>query len=143
MSPRKAGHSIAIDDFGTGYSSLQYLQGLPMDALKIDKSFVDTTGRKSATSTVTLHITGMARELGLLTLCDGIETEEQAAYLREHGVDFAQGWLFSRARPAPRNAFARLLPFSVPFIFRTLLLVAFLRRCSARTQIFYGTIGRC
>lgn len=94
MSPRKAGHSIAIDDFGTGYSSLQYWQGLPMDALKIDKSFVDTTGRKSATSTVTLHITGMARELSLLTLCDGIETEEQAAYLREHGVDFAQGWLF-------------------------------------------------
>lgn len=103
MSPRKAGHSIAIDDFGTGYSSLQYLQGLPMDALKIDKSFVDTTGRKSATSTVTLHITGMARELGLFTVAEGIETEEQAAYLREHGGDFAQGWLFSRARPAPET----------------------------------------
>lgn len=91
MSPRKAGHSIAIDDFGTGYSSLQYLQGLPMDALKIDKSLVDTT----ATSTVTLHIIGMARERGLLTVADGIETDEQAAYLREHGEDLFESFFWS------------------------------------------------
>jgi len=93
---RAAGHTIAIDDFGTGYSSLQYLQGLPMDALKIDKSFIDTIGKGTATSSVTEHIISMAKELGLLSVGEGIETEEQAKYLRDRGVGYGQGWLFSR-----------------------------------------------
>lgn len=93
---RNAGHAIAIDDFGTGYSSLRYLQNLPMDALKIDKSFVDTIGRGTVTSSVTLHIIRIAQELGLVSVAEGIETEEQATYLRAQGVKLGQGWLFSK-----------------------------------------------
>ncbi|KAF1014195.1 MAG: putative cyclic di-GMP phosphodiesterase PdeB [Stenotrophomonas maltophilia] len=100
---RRAGHSIAIDDFGVGYSSLQYLAQLPLDALKIDKSFIDAIGTDSATSPVTPHIIRMARELGLWVVAEGVETEAQLAYLHGHEVQFGQGWLFSR--PLPRDEF--------------------------------------
>jgi sensor c-di-GMP phosphodiesterase-like protein len=100
IKAREIGYSVGIDDFGTGYSSLQYLQGLPLDSLKIDKSFIDTIGKVTATSSVTPHIIDMAKTLNFVIVAEGIETQEQLDYLRARDVDLGQGWLFAKAMPA-------------------------------------------
>lgn len=96
---RAAGHAIYIDDFGTGYSSLSYLQNLDVDIIKIDKSFVDALEYKNMTT----HIVEMAKALKLAMVAEGIETEGQLAWLSQHGVQYGQGWLYSKA--LPKDAF--------------------------------------
>jgi diguanylate cyclase (GGDEF)-like protein len=100
---RAMGVRIAIDDFGTGYSSLSYLSKLPVDTLKIDRSFVVemTTGAQGLALVST--IVKLGHSLGLAIVAEGVETAEQAARLREMGCDEMQGYLFSK--PVPGDAF--------------------------------------
>ena len=96
---RAGGHQVAIDDFGVGYSSLGYLQTMPIDYLKIDKSFTDTIGTGSVRATIVPQILDMARTLDLGIVVEGVETEAQIAYLAEHDARVVQGWVYARAMP--------------------------------------------
>ena len=94
------GVKIVLDDFGTGYSSLSHLQRFPIDALKIDRSFVMHLGTGDANRAIVRAITAMASALGLEVVAEGVETADQAAEVRALGCDWAQGYHFARPAPA-------------------------------------------
>ena len=93
---RDLGVRIAIDDFGTGYSSLTYLHEFPLSALKIDKNFVQSVESNDRGGPISKMIIGLGQNLGLEVIAEGVETEAQLQYMREHGCDVAQGYLYAR-----------------------------------------------
>lgn len=104
---REYGIRISLDDFGTGYSSLSYLKGLPIDTLKIDKSFIDTSIVDENTRIITESIFYMAKRLGFETVAEGVETDEQYEYMKEIGCDCIQGYLLGK--PMAKNDIERLI----------------------------------
>lgn len=99
---RDIGIKISLDDFGTGYSSLSYLKGLPIDTLKIDKSFIDTVVTDENTRIITESIIYMVKKLGYETIAEGVETEEQYRYLNEIDCDNIQGYLLGKPMPSEK-----------------------------------------
>src|SRR5581483_7780961 len=97
---KRLGIRLSLDDFGTGYSSLSYLQNLPIDALKIDKSFVDRLGAAEEATTLVETVVAMSRALHLSTVAEGIEDAQQADRLRSLGCALGQGYFFARPLPA-------------------------------------------
>lgn len=97
---KACGIQISVDDFGTGYSLLAYLRRLPLDRLKIDRSFVNDVTDDPEDAVITTAIIGMAKTLGLKTMAEGIETRSQLAFFRERGCDGAQGFMLAKPMPS-------------------------------------------
>lgn len=96
---KEYGVKISLDDFGTGFSSLAYLKELPIDTLKIDKSFIDTVLSDSATRIITESIINMVKALGFESIAEGVEDKQQYEYLHAIGCDVIQGYLFGKPQP--------------------------------------------
>lgn len=101
------GFHISIDDFGSGYSSLNMLKDLPADVLKIDRAFLDESNSNKRANEILGHVIRMATSLGMHTICEGIETDEQAQLLGGLGCEMAQGFYF--AKPMPSDSFEEIL----------------------------------
>jgi EAL domain-containing protein (putative c-di-GMP-specific phosphodiesterase class I) len=97
---RGFGVKISLDDFGTGYSSLSYLRSFPFDKIKIDRSFVSELATREDSMAIVRAVTSLGKSLGIVTTAEGVETDAQFDLLRQEGCTQAQGYLFSRPRPA-------------------------------------------
>ena len=104
---RELGLRFSMDDFGTGFSSLSYLRRLPIDTLKIDKSFIDTVVTDSPTRTIAETIIGMGKKLGFHTIAEGVEDEVQFDLLKDIGCDNIQG--FYMGKPMVSDKIEKLL----------------------------------
>ena len=104
---RSRGVRVAIDDFGTGYSSLSYLRRMPVNTLKIDRSFVSELGQDANVAAIARTVIVLAHSLQLDVLAEGVETAEQAAWLQREGCDWAQGWHYGRPMPAEDFVFVQ------------------------------------
>jgi EAL domain-containing protein (putative c-di-GMP-specific phosphodiesterase class I) len=93
-----------MDDFGTGYSSLSNLRSFPFDKIKIDRSFVHDLESRSDAAAIVHAVLGLGKSLGMLTCAEGVETQEQLAYLREEGCNEVQGYYYSKPKPASEIA---------------------------------------
>jgi len=99
-SVEEKGNKVSLDDFGTGYSSLNYLRQLPIDTLKIDKSFVQDIRANSKEEAIAKTVISLAHKLDLTVVAEGVETKEQLLFLKKEKCDKAQGYLFSKPLPA-------------------------------------------
>ena len=104
---KEKGFSIAIDDFGTGYSSLNMLEMLPIDMIKIDKSFIDRIGEKNETINLLEIIFLISKKLNLKTVAEGVKKSEQVSYLKKENCDFIQGYFY--AKPLDFDAFKKYI----------------------------------
>ena len=113
QSLRARGVKVAVDDFGTGYSSLSYLRKFPVDALKIDQSFIRQITISPAETTIVAAIISMGKSLNLRVIAEGVETHEELAFLQGRECDEAQGYYFSR--PIIPQEFATMLETGLAF----------------------------